>query len=55
MIDGGRIVVTIVAVRADGLVKVGIDAPIEVSVHREEIHLQILAERRAGYGPHQGT
>mgnify|MGYP000987997345 CR=1 FL=1 len=36
MIDGGRIVITIVRVQGEK-VRVGIDAPPDVDVHREEI------------------
>ena len=39
VIDDGRIVVTVIAVRG-GAVKVGIDAPKDVQVHREEVWLR---------------
>jgi carbon storage regulator len=45
IIIGGNIVITVVDIRGDK-VRIGIDAPIEVSVHREEVALSIEAERR---------
>ena len=39
MIDGGRIVVTVVQVDG-GRVRVGVEAPIDVVVDREELHLR---------------
>ena len=45
---GDQIKVTVLEVRA-GQVKLGIDAPTEVKVHREEVYTRIQAEnRRAG-------
>ena len=45
---GDQIKVTVLEVRA-GQVKLGIDAPSEVKVHREEVYTRIQAEnRRAG-------
>lgn len=45
---GDQIKVTVLEVRA-GQVKLGIDAPAEVKVHREEVYARIQAEnRRAG-------
>lgn len=37
MIDGGRIVVTVVQVDG-GRVRVGIEAPVDVVIDREELH-----------------
>jgi|688.fasta_scaffold431704_2 carbon storage regulator len=39
MIDGGRIVVTVVQVDG-GRVRVGIEAPADVVIDREELHLK---------------
>jgi len=45
---GDQIKVTVLEVRS-GQVKLGIDAPTEVKVHREEVYARIQAEnRRAG-------
>lgn len=40
MIDGGRIKVTVLGAR-NGIVRVGIEAPDDVAVNREEIHRRI--------------
>jgi carbon storage regulator CsrA len=39
MIDGGRIVVTVVQVDG-GRVRVGVEAPVDVVVDREELHIK---------------
>jgi carbon storage regulator len=45
---GDQIKVTVLEVRA-GQVKLGIDAPADIKVHREEVYTRIQAEnRRAG-------
>ncbi len=45
---GDQIKVTVLEVRS-GQVKLGIDAPTEIKVHREEVYARIQAEnRRAG-------
>lgn len=41
----GKITITIVEVRGDK-VRIGIDAPRDVTVHRQEIHELIMRERR---------
>jgi carbon storage regulator len=42
---GDDIVITVVDIRGDK-VRLGITAPIEISVHREEVHHAIQAENR---------
>ncbi|MFZ5945234.1 MAG: carbon storage regulator CsrA [Bacillota bacterium] len=44
IIIGDNIKITIVDVRPDGTVKVGIDAPKEIDIHREEIYQAIQEE-----------
>lgn len=44
MIDRGRIVVTVVRVQGEK-VRLGIEAPAGVEIHREEIFIQAEAER----------
>ncbi len=46
---GDSVKVTVLAVRS-GQVKLGIDAPPEVKVHREEIYTRIQAENRRAHG-----
>jgi carbon storage regulator len=41
-----RIIIHVVDVRGHGKVRLGIDAPKEVPVHREEVYLSIQQERR---------
>ena len=43
---GDNITITIVDVRGDN-VRIGIEAPKDVSVHREEVYLAIAAEKEA--------
>jgi len=38
---GHRITVTVLAVREDGTVRLGIEAPRDIPVHREEIYRRI--------------
>ncbi len=45
IVVGGEITVTILEVRGD-LVRVGIDAPRSVAVHRKEIHDELMAANR---------
>ena len=46
IVVGNQIVVTVIEVRGDQ-VRIGIDAPREVQVHREEVYRQLEAENAA--------
>ncbi len=46
IVIGGQVVVTIIEVRG-GQVRVGIDAPRSVEVHREEVYRQVARENVA--------
>jgi len=46
IIIGDNIKVTIVEVRLDGTVKLGIDAPKHVEIYREEVYQAIQVENR---------
>jgi carbon storage regulator len=46
IIIGNDIVVTVLEVRSDQI-RIGIDAPRSVSVHREEVYLQVVQENAA--------
>lgn len=49
---GDKVKITVLEVRS-GQVKLGIEAPPEVKVHREEIYVRIQAETRAAkWRPH---
>ncbi len=45
IVVGGEITVTILEVRGD-IVRVGIDAPRSVAVHRKEVHDELMAANR---------
>ena len=47
IIIGDDIVITVVDVRGDK-VRLGIDAPIDIPVHRQEVYEAIQRERQAG-------
>lgn len=49
IIINGNIVITIVDIRGDK-VRLGIDAPTEIPVHRQEVHEAILAENARAEG-----
>jgi carbon storage regulator len=46
IIIGNDIVVTVLEVRSDQI-RIGIDAPRSISVHREEVYLQVVRENAA--------
>ena len=46
IVIGGDIEIVIVDVRSDGKVKLGIEAPRHISVHRKEIQEAIEAQRK---------
>ncbi len=47
---GNNIVVTVLEVRGDQ-VRIGIDAPRSIQVHREEVYRQVASENRAASTP----
>lgn len=54
IVIGDNIVITIVDIRGDK-VRLGIEAPSEVPVHRQEVYEAIQRENRRTNGPQQGT
>ena len=43
IVVGGDVVVTVLEIKG-GQVRVGVDAPRDVSIHRSEVHEQVLAD-----------
>lgn len=50
VINHGEIILTVIAIRGD-MVRIGIDAPKHIQVHREEIQVEIDRERNRPDGP----
>ncbi len=53
IIIGHDIVITVVEIRGDK-VRLGIDAPTEISVHRQEVYEAIQRENQQGGAPEPG-
>lgn len=54
IVIGDTVVVTVLEVRGDQ-VRIGIDAPRSVPVHREEVHREIADANRAAASPASGA
>ena len=52
VINDGQITVRVLSIKS-GKVRLGIDAPRDVSIHREEIYKEILQEQSASDGVEQ--
>ena len=49
IIIGGNIKITIVGIEKNGQVRVGIEAPKSIPVHRQEVHDAIQKDRETGH------
>lgn len=49
IIVNGNITITVLEIRGDHI-RIGIDAPREISVHREEIHAELARANKAATG-----
>lgn len=49
---GDEVTVTVLGVKGNQ-VRIGVNAPKEVSVHREEIYMRIQAEKNADFSPQE--
>ena len=49
IIVNGNITITVLEIRGDHI-RIGIDAPREISVHREEIHTELARANKAATG-----
>ena len=54
IVIGDNVVITVLEVRGDQ-VRIGIDAPRSVTVHREEVHREIAEANRAAASPGSGV
>ncbi len=54
IVIGDNVVITVLEVRGDQ-VRIGIDAPRSVTVHREEVHREIAEANRAAASPGAGA
>jgi carbon storage regulator len=54
VVIGDDVIVTVVEVRGDSI-RLGIDAPRSVDVHREEVHRELKAANQAAASPDRGA